>query len=213
MKTLTKRRLLSWRPCYSPEQIDKLWGDRPRFTAQEIAAAQIPVADRLWVLIQMLPAREQRLLACDCAARGLPRWEQSRADCRPREAIDVARRYAIGSATIDELHAARHAAAGAVHAARHATADGLIAAGRAAGAVRAAAARQALAAPPGMAHAARAAARDAAREAAHEAAWEAAWDAAWEVAYEATWAAEREWQVTRALWYLEELEDLTCGQP
>jgi len=55
--------------------------------------------------------RTQRLFACDCAERVLPICEQNYPDDdRPRKAIAVARRYAEGNATIEELDAAGDAA-------------------------------------------------------------------------------------------------------
>jgi len=92
-----------------------------------------------------------RLYACWCAEQALPIYERDYPDDRrPREAIEVAARYASGIATAEEL-----AAAGA-------------AAGAAARAAAGAAARDA----------AWAAAWAAARAAARDAAWDAAWAAA-----------------------------------
>jgi hypothetical protein len=55
-----------------------------------------------------------RLLACDCAERVLPIYEAAHpGDLRPRLAIEVARRYARGEATAEELEAARMGAAAA----------------------------------------------------------------------------------------------------
>ena len=91
-----------------------------------------------------------RLFACDCAERVVHLCGD---DDRPRNAIEVARRYANGKATDEELAAARAAAWAAAGAAAWAAAwDAAWAA-------------------------ARAAARDAARDAAWAAAWAAAWDA------------------------------------
>ena len=94
--------------------------------------------------------RTARLFACDCAERIVHFCGD---DDRPRNAIEVARRYANGKATDEELAAARAAAWAAAGAAAWAAAwDAAWAA-------------------------ARAAARDAARDAAWAAAWAAAWDA------------------------------------
>ena len=55
--------------------------------------------------------RTARLFAADCAERVLPVFERERpGDNRPREAIAVARRYANGAATREDLAAARVAA-------------------------------------------------------------------------------------------------------
>lgn len=62
--------------------------------------------------------RTKRLFACDCAERVLPLYERAvPGDARPREAIAVARRFANGAATREELAAARAAASAAASAA------------------------------------------------------------------------------------------------
>ena len=126
--------------------------------------------------------RTARLFACDCAEHVLPIYEQDYPDDNcPRHAIEVARRYANGEATVQELTAARDAARDAAcratgDVAWHATGD-------AAGA--------------------------AACAAAWAAACVAAWDAARDAAQDATgatryaaWAAERKWQVAKLAEYL-----------
>ena len=121
--------------------------------------------------------RTARLFACDCAEHVLYLYERDYPDDnRPRHAIEVARRYANGEATVQELTAAWAAAAGAARAA----------AGDAAGAARAA--------------------RDAAGDAAWAAAGDAAGAAraARDAAGDAAWAAEREWQAAKLAEYLTE---------
>ena len=55
--------------------------------------------------------REARLFACDCAERALDLWAQrGTVDPRSRAAVDVARRFANGEATADEISAAESAA-------------------------------------------------------------------------------------------------------
>ena len=64
-----------------------------------------------------------RLFACDCAERALPIYERDYPkDKRPREAIRVARMFAQGKATNDELAAAWAAAGAAAWAAAGAAA-------------------------------------------------------------------------------------------
>jgi hypothetical protein len=61
--------------------------------------------------LQKLGDRERRLLACDYAERVLPLFEaQYPSDDRPRQAIEVARRFANGQATEEEMLEARDAA-------------------------------------------------------------------------------------------------------
>ena len=112
-----------------------------------------------------------RELACRFAESVLPNYEEKYpGDMRPRNAIEVARRYAHGEATPEEIRAARAAACAAARdAARAAARD----------AARAAACA-----------AARAAAWAAARDAAWAAACAAAWSAAWSAARDAAWAAD-----------------------
>jgi len=65
---------------------------------------------RLLRRFEMWDDRTARLFACDCAERALPLFESERPDDnRPREAIEVARRYANGEATNEELTAAADA--------------------------------------------------------------------------------------------------------
>jgi hypothetical protein len=129
--------------------------------------------------------RTARLFACDCAERVLPLYEAHYDDDSPRKAIEVARRYAEGTATREELAAAGDAARNAAWAA---TGDPTRAAAWAA---------------------ARAAAWAATGDPTRNAAWAATGDptraAAWAAAWAATWAAtgdpalnvERQWQAAR----------------
>jgi len=69
-------------------------------------------------------ARTARLFACDCAERVLSVYEKEYPDdTRPRHAIEVARRFAHGNATDEELAAARDAAWDAASAAAGAAAS------------------------------------------------------------------------------------------
>lgn len=77
------------------------------------------LSDALWALRAVpedqKPARDRlaRLLACDYAERRLPIFEAKHPDdLRPRQAIEVARRYANGDATLAAAWAAARAAAG-----------------------------------------------------------------------------------------------------
>jgi len=74
----------------------------------------------LWWAGQVVPRQELVLAACDCAELAL-RFVPANED-RPRLAIDAARRWARGEATVDEVRAAR-AAAGYASAAYYAGAD------------------------------------------------------------------------------------------
>jgi hypothetical protein len=124
--------------------------------------------------------RTARLFACDCAEHVLSLYEAKYPDDdRPRKAIEVARRYAEGTATREELAAAGAAAWAAARAAAGAAAWAAV----------------------------RAAAEAAARAAAGAAAWAAAWAASLAAsrdaaeaardAAEAARAAEQQWQAAR----------------
>jgi len=102
--THTIDQLMACTPCYSypRERIEALLPDP--FSAENVAALRIDTADRIWALIELLDARRQRLFACDCADRALSRVATP--DPRGVAAVVVARRYANGDATVEELDAA-----------------------------------------------------------------------------------------------------------
>ena len=181
-------------PCeeYPRTRVQELFGDG--LTLLEISGLDIPVEDRLWVLPQLLPPREARLFACACAQAVLPLFErESPDDTRPRDAIDVARRFAHGEATQAELAASSAAASAAAwDASRDASRDAARAASWAASwdAARAASCAASRNAAWAASRAASSAASSAAsRDAASAASWDAAWDAAWD--------AELKWLVAR----------------
>ena len=120
--------------------------------------------DALWALRAVEGHdREIRLYTVWCARQ----VQHLMKDKRSLDALDVAERFANGTAYEWELTAARDAARAAAWAAAR------DAAGAAAGA------------------------RDAAWAAAGEAAWDAAWDAAWEAAWDAAWDAAGDAQEKR----------------
>jgi len=125
--------------------------------------------------------RTARLFACDCAERVLSLYEAKYPDDgRPRKGIEIARRYAEGKATVEELAAARDAAWAAAEAA-------------ALNASRAAALNASRAAAWAAAWAAT---EDASRAASRAASRYAAW-AAEGAASRYARDAERQWQVER----------------
>jgi hypothetical protein len=124
---------------------------------------------RLLSRVEAWNDRTLRLFACDCAERVLPTFEcKYPDDKRPRLAIETARRYANGAATLDELAAASAAASAAAWAAASAAASA----------------------------AAWAAASAAAWAAARDVAFAAARNAACDAARAATMASEVQWQFT-----------------
>jgi hypothetical protein len=179
--------------------------DLPRYLGPAIFEAEyrgemIEAADKIVVREARLLRRFEnwnertaQLFACDCAEAVVHLCGD---DPRPRQAIDVARRYANGEATDEELAAARDAARAAVRdAPMNAPRDAAWAATRAAtrdaawdmvwdmawDAAWAAARGTARAAALG---AALGAARGTARAIAWDAAWTATWTAAWDAQVE-----------------------------
>jgi len=193
MKTITINELMSWHPCYSRAEVEAIANGHPEMTALEVLRLDIPISDRLWVVLrqEVLDDKTLRLFAFACAERVLPIYEVSYPDdMRPRNAIETARRYADGEATKEELEAAVDAARDAARAAAYAAC--------AAAAARAAwdAAYAACAV-----YAAGDAARDAARVAARATVW-AVQDAACAV-QGAAQHNERQWQVDTLIAMLE----------
>jgi hypothetical protein len=153
--TLTTVR--KWGPCYDADRLKALAAGRRRITALEILDLDIPAQDKLWAVLRndFFSDGVLRLFACAFAETCIEIFERERADDnRPRNAIDVARRYAHGDATDEERVAA------------------------------VAAAWDAAVAAAGDARAAAWAAREAAVAAAGAAARDAAGDAAWDAALE-----------------------------
>ena len=113
--------------------------------------------------------RTARLFACDCAERALTLLDKP--DARSTEAVRVARLFAVGEATKEQLSAAERAARSAAESAAESAAWG----------------------------AARSAAWSAAESAAESAAWSAAWGAARSAAWSAahSWMTERLFQYLR----------------
>ena len=132
--------------------------------------------------------RTARLFACTCASHALRR--EARVGCKPDSrtytAIRVARQFAKGQASAEEMVSARNAA-------YRAPAIGATATGVAFCNVTQAAEEQ----QAGAARTARAAAWIAACDAAWDAAGAPGWDTIWDAAQSAAWDAERAWQWTR----------------
>ena len=154
MKTFTIEDIRSWKPCYDPSRhLPEGWSG----PALDILKHEtIPAQDKLWVVAResLISAKTLRLYAVWCARQ----VQHLMKDSRSIAALDVAERYANGSASDEDLAAARDAAWAAAWAARDAAWDTRDAA-RAAALATAWDARAA-------AWAAWAAARDAARDAA-----------------------------------------------
>jgi hypothetical protein len=71
------------------------------------------IADAIWALRCTAEPSDKlaRLFACDCADRALSLYERRHpGDARPRQAIETARRFALGEASAEDLRAAADAA-------------------------------------------------------------------------------------------------------
>jgi hypothetical protein len=169
MKRYTINDMLDWHPCerYTKESLKDLMGRKKSVSLIEILTCDISDNDAIWAACRAMDDRARRHFACDCAESVL----HLAPDPRSTEAVRVARLFADGKATDEELAAARDAAWAA---ARDAARDAAWAAAR---------------------DAAWAAAWDAARDAA----WAAAWDAAWAAARDAAWDAARQALLVLAL--------------
>ena len=122
MRTVTVDEVLSWKPCpnYDRAVLQKLAGRRKKMTGLQILALKIPVEHRFWAILRhgFLSDKDLRLFACDCAEHVLGIFEEKYPkDKRPRECIAMARRFANGKATKQELVAAWVAAGAAAWAA------------------------------------------------------------------------------------------------
>ncbi len=112
MSKATVKQVLSWHPCedYTKERIEKLWDGREALSGLEILGLDIPVEDRFWALFRnhFFSDRELRLMACDFAESVLYLYTGD--SNAPAEAIRIARLFAEGKATREELDAAYVAA-------------------------------------------------------------------------------------------------------
>jgi hypothetical protein len=107
-KTVDSELIMSLGPCDDwPES--RVWRAVPKRIplTEFLRAEHIPVDDRLWVALhrKILSDRILRLFACDCAERALQRERDAGREPDPRSwnAVAVARRYAAGEATDEEL--------------------------------------------------------------------------------------------------------------
>jgi hypothetical protein len=118
MKAITIEDVLARRPC--PEWTEEKLratanavGLKRRASARTLyrrLRGHISDADLLWLLLDesLMTPRQLRLFACDCAARALRCEARAgrKPDPRSLAAVRVARRYANGKATAEDLSAA-----------------------------------------------------------------------------------------------------------
>jgi len=93
---------------------EECWRFEPAGVTQQEGDKWVTSKGRLLRQLTTWNSRTQRLFACDCAEHVLPLYERRHPnDARPRNAIAVARRYATGEASVEELRRAQVAAAAA----------------------------------------------------------------------------------------------------
>ena len=113
MKRVKLEEILKSGSCYSEDKIRGLVGKRKSISLKNLMDMDIQDADKIWAFshLSFVEDREKRLFSCACAESILHFYEAKYpGDNRPRQAIEVARRYAAGEATIEVLSAAATAA-------------------------------------------------------------------------------------------------------
>ena len=97
MKTATLQDALNARPCYKEEQVKALFGSRETLDVNQLAALDIPDADKVWALAHphFLDTKENAVrFAVFCAEQSLPIFEtRFPEDKRPRAAIEAAKAW------------------------------------------------------------------------------------------------------------------------
>ena len=101
--------------CHSHEWVEEKFGRRKRATLLEILGNEdVSADDRIWVACKLgvIPGRELRLFACRIASRSLRAVEKAGGTVSKNQwnVIRVARRFANGKASKEELKAASRAA-------------------------------------------------------------------------------------------------------
>ena len=96
--------VMKWNPCYKRAKVKELFGWRRSVTLVDmLSSAKLDDPDAIWCACRAMGDRQRRLFACDCAESVV----HLATDPRVAECIAVARRYADGLATGEELRAAR----------------------------------------------------------------------------------------------------------
>ena len=107
--------VMSWQPCeeYPRKRVEELFAGRESLTSQEVAALDIPAADRLWVLLreEIIPAEVLHELACEFAERALLRERDAGREPDPVywKAIEAKRTWLRGEIDDERLKLARAA--------------------------------------------------------------------------------------------------------
>ena len=111
MKSVTVEQVMDWHPCptYNEGLVRELFAGRETLAPDDIATLDIPIDDKLWVLLRpfYLPDKALHLLACDIAEHVVHLCGD---DPRPAAAIAAKRAWVAGEISDDELAAARASA-------------------------------------------------------------------------------------------------------
>ncbi len=113
--TCNADKVMSWGPCenYPEKRVREILGERDWTALEILGLLDIPVEDRLWVVLrsEMIAENDLHELGCRFAESVLPIFEGAFPDDkRPREAIAAKRAWLRGEITDAWLAAAREAA-------------------------------------------------------------------------------------------------------
>ena len=113
MRRYTVATVMGWGPCYNLAEVKELFGRRRSATLVDmLSSAKLDDSDAIWCAFRAMDARRKRLFGCDCAESVV----HLATDPRVAACIAVARLYADGLATDEELRAASAAAYAAAYA-------------------------------------------------------------------------------------------------
>ena len=91
--------IMNLRPCpkYTGEFVAELWAGHESISLTDMCRLNIPVGDIIWAVTRLIPARDARLFACDCAEHVLHIYEAKYfGDSQPRKCIEVIRSWIEG---------------------------------------------------------------------------------------------------------------------
>jgi len=108
MKTVTVEQFLKFNPCYPPEQICKIAGNKTEWTALDVLVLEdVPLGDRFWAVLreEFLDAPILHEFACRCVEETL--GIVNNLDEHTARYITVKREWLKGKVMTSELHVAR----------------------------------------------------------------------------------------------------------
>ena len=104
---ITVKKLMSLDPCpeYTTARVTELWNGRKTMTLCKIMDLDIPADDRIWAVTKLMPERESRLFAADCAESAFDNISNAELKARAKKLIKKARCRANGDITAEQLAA------------------------------------------------------------------------------------------------------------